>query len=145
MASGRTRTLPVTISTGRSLARRARLGHAVPSGHAVGMARRARLRPVLIVTGSVRVRPDAIDEALAASLDHVRRSRTEPGCLRHGVHRDVEDPMRLVFVEQWEDRAALDAHFAVPASGQFVTAVAALAVEPPVLEIWEASPAAGVR
>ena len=34
---------------------------------------------------------------------HVRRSRTEPGCLFHAVHRDVEEPLRLVFVERWVD------------------------------------------
>ena len=71
------------------------------------------------VTGSVQARPDRIDELLALSLEHVRRSRTEPGCIRHAVHRDVEDPLRLVFVEEWADRAALLAHFSVPASRSF--------------------------
>lgn len=91
---------------------------------------------MIIVTGSVTVRPDAIDEAIALSLEHVRRSRLEPGCRLHSVHRDVEEEHRLVFVEHWEDRAALDAHFAVPASGAFVTALADLAVEPPDMEIF---------
>ena len=75
---------------------------------------------MLIVTGSVQSRPEAIDEVLALSLEHVRRSRAEPGCLLHSVHQDVEDSLRVVFVEHWEDKAALAAHFAVPASGAFV-------------------------
>ena len=93
---------------------------------------------MIIVTGSVRVAPGSIDDALALSLEHVRRSRTEPGCLLHSVHRDVEDDLRLVFLEHWADRDALAAHFAVPASGEFVTALAALATEPPTLEVYEA-------
>jgi quinol monooxygenase YgiN len=54
---------------------------------------------MIIVTGSVRARPETFDEILAASLEHVRRSRTEPGCLMHSVHQNVEDPLTLVFVE----------------------------------------------
>jgi quinol monooxygenase YgiN len=93
---------------------------------------------MIIVTGSVRAWPDAIDEALRVSLEHVHRSRTEPGCLLHSVHRDVEDPLRLVFLEHWADKDALAAHFAVPASNDFVRALAALAAEPPTIEIYEA-------
>ncbi len=92
---------------------------------------------MIIVTGSVTVRPDAIDEAIEHSLEHVRRSRTEPGCLLHSVHRDVEDPNRLVFLEHWVDRSSLDAHFAVPASGEFVGALSAMATMPPDLRIFE--------
>ena len=92
---------------------------------------------VIIVTGSVRVRADAIDEAIRISLEHVHRSRGEPGCLLHSVHRDVEDPHHLVFLEHWTDRAALDEHFAVPASSGFVSQLSALATERPQMRIYE--------
>jgi quinol monooxygenase YgiN/catechol 2,3-dioxygenase-like lactoylglutathione lyase family enzyme len=95
---------------------------------------------VIIVTGSVVVRPDAVDEALAVSLEHVYRSRTEPGCLLHSVHRDAEDPNRLVFLERWRDRKALDAHFRVPASGEFVERLSELAVHTPTMEVFDTSP-----
>jgi quinol monooxygenase YgiN len=95
---------------------------------------------MLIVTGSVRTRPDAIEQALALSLEHVHRSREEPGCLLHSVHRDVEDPLRLVFLEHWLDAASLRAHFAVPASGAFVTGLSALADGPTELAIYDAQP-----
>ena len=99
-------------------------------------------RTVLIVTGSIRARPDTIDQVLALSLEHVRRSREEPGCLLHSVHRDVEDPLRLVFLEHWADADALLAHFAVPASGAFVNEASALAATPPDIAIYDAQPAA---
>jgi quinol monooxygenase YgiN len=94
---------------------------------------------VLIVTGSIQARPDSIDQVLALSLAHVRRSRQEPGCLEHSVHRDCEDALRLVFVEHWADADALRAHFRVPASGAFVQQIAALAAAPPEISIYEAS------
>jgi quinol monooxygenase YgiN len=95
---------------------------------------------MLIVTGSVRTRPDAIERAIAVSLEHVQRSRQEPGCLLHSVHRDVEDPLRLVFLEHWHDAAALRAHFEVPASGAFVTELSALADGSPEMAIYDARP-----
>lgn len=96
---------------------------------------------MIIVTGSVRARADALEEVLALSVAHVRRSRAEPGCLMHSVHQDVEDALRVVFVEHWQDADALRAHFAVPASNDFVKAVRGLAQEPPAIEIYEATPA----
>ena len=94
---------------------------------------------MIIVTGSVRARPDALDELLAASLEHVHRSRTEPGCLLHSVHQNVEDQSVVVFLEHWEDRDALTRHFAEPASLAFVAKLSELAVERPTMSIYEAS------
>jgi quinol monooxygenase YgiN len=94
---------------------------------------------MIIVTGSILARADTLDELLALSLEHVRRSRGEPGCLAHAVHHDVESPLRLVFLEKWADRAALMTHFAVPASQAFVRAAAPLAAEPPALNVYEAT------
>jgi quinol monooxygenase YgiN len=93
---------------------------------------------MIIVTGSVEVGADAIDTALDLCLHHVHRSRQEPGCLHHAVHRDAEDPFRLVFVEHWADRESLAAHFEVPASLVFVREISELAVDPPTIEIYQA-------
>ena len=95
---------------------------------------------MLIVTGSVRGKPETIDKVLALSLEHVHRSRLEPGCLLHSVHRDAEDPLRLVFLEHWADADALRTHFQVPASGQFVKDASALADGPAEMAIYEAQP-----
>ena len=75
---------------------------------------------MIVVTGSVTARQDSFEEVRGLSPEHVQRSRTEPGCISHAVHIDCENPMRLVFFEQWADRAALLTHFAVPASREFV-------------------------
>jgi quinol monooxygenase YgiN len=94
---------------------------------------------MVIVLASVTLQPGRIDEALALSRQHVARSRAEAGCLSHAVHRDDEDAQRIVFVERWADRAALAAHFEVPASRQFVKALSALASAPPQMTLYEAS------
>ena len=94
---------------------------------------------MIVVVGQVLVQLDRLEEALALSLDHVRRSRAESGCISHAVHHDVENPLCLVFVERWADQAALAQHFAEPASGAFVRAMAALAAEAPSIAIYRAS------
>jgi quinol monooxygenase YgiN len=95
---------------------------------------------MVLVTGSVLARAEGLDELIALSLEHVRRSRAEPGCLAHAVHRDAENPLRLVFVEEWASRDAVEAHFAVPASRAFARAIGSLAAEPPTLKIYDAEP-----
>ena len=93
---------------------------------------------MIVITGSVVARAGQLERALALSLEHVRRSRLEPGCVSHAVHRDAERPDRLFFFEEWADQAAVAAHFAVPESRAFVKALGDLAVEAPVLSMYDA-------
>jgi quinol monooxygenase YgiN len=96
---------------------------------------------MIIIEGSMTGSAESIDELIRMSLEHVHRSRLEPGCLAHGVARDVENPLRLVFAEQWQDLDAVRTHFAVPASGEFIRAAASMQTAPPTLAIFDASPA----
>lgn len=95
---------------------------------------------MIIVLGRVLARSDTVDEARRLSRGHVERSRLEPGCLSHAVHADLDDPLRLVFVERWADWDALRTHFRVPASALFARDMARLAAEPPEMTIYEATP-----
>ena len=94
---------------------------------------------MIVVTGSVTARKDTFDEARKLSLEHVHRSRTEPGCISHAVHVDCEDPLKLVFFEQWADRTALLTHFSVPASRNFVKQLQSLATAATTLQIYDAT------
>jgi quinol monooxygenase YgiN len=94
---------------------------------------------MILVHGSVVAREASFAEALALSQQHVARSRAEPGCIAHAVHRDTENPLRLVFVEQWASQAALWDHFKLPASRAFAKALAGLAAEAPEMTLFEAT------
>ena len=94
---------------------------------------------MIVVTGSVVARQDTFDDVRRLSLEHVRRSRQEPGCISHAVHVDCENALRLVFIEHWADRAALLAHFAVPASRGFVRALQPLAASATTIELYDAT------
>ena len=94
---------------------------------------------MILVTGSVVARQETFEDVRRLSLEHVHRSRGEPGCISHAVHIDCENPLRLVFVEQWSDRNALLAHFAVPASREFVRALQPLAAAATTIELYDAA------
>lgn len=95
---------------------------------------------MIIITGSITGSADTVDELERLALEHVRRSRQEPGCVSHTVFRDVENPLRLFFYEKWSDMDAVRAHFDVPESGAYVATAAKLAESPPVLELFDATP-----
>lgn len=93
---------------------------------------------MIIVTGSATARAGAEAEMEKISLEHVLRSRTEPGCISHEVSRDVVEPRRFVFVERWADMAALQVHFGVPASRQFAKTLAQLSDGKPEMALYQA-------
>ena len=94
-----------------------------------------------MITASVDIQPQHLAEALDLSLQHVRRSREEPGCVSHGVSQDAEDPNRLLFLERWADREALDRHFAVPEARAFARRLGELASAPAQMTVYTAEPA----
>jgi quinol monooxygenase YgiN len=96
---------------------------------------------MIIVIGSVIAAPGQADAVRDLSLIHVQRSRAEPGCTAHNVSVDCENPSRFVFVEYWQDMAALKAHFALTASQDFVRDLGPLLAAKPEMKIFAAEPA----
>jgi quinol monooxygenase YgiN len=94
---------------------------------------------VIIVIARVKVRLEHLAEAWSISKVHVARSRLEPGCISHNVYRDDEHENHLVFVEEWESEQALATHFSVPASAEFVSALAGLSVGKTAFHMYSAS------
>ncbi|TXH89557.1 MAG: antibiotic biosynthesis monooxygenase [Rhodoferax sp.] len=99
---------------------------------------------MIVILGSVLVQEGRMEDALKLSLEHVHRSRAEPGCISHAVHVDCENPNRLVFVEEWADEASLQTHFKVPASRQFVAALSQCAAQPPEMALYQAEKVRGL-
>jgi len=94
---------------------------------------------MFVLQVAIRIKPENVDAFMKKLDENARAARTEPGCISHAVHIDCENPLRLVFFEQWADRAALLAHFAVPASRDFVRSLQALADQATTIELYEAT------
>ena len=93
---------------------------------------------MILVTGSILTKVDTFAEVLDLCLEHVERSRKEPGCISHAVHVDCQNPLRLFFFEQWADEPALRAHFAVEGSREFVRALKGRILETTGTQIYSA-------
>ena len=98
---------------------------------------------MIVVIGSFIAKEGQRDKALALSLAHVHRSRTEDGCLMFSVNVDAENSNRPVFVEEWRDMAALKTHFKVPECLAFASHINELAESVAPLNIYEATVLSG--
>lgn len=67
---------------------------------------------VVVVLG--RAVPGRGDEAVAAFQEVAVPTHAEEGCVLYAVHRVAGDPDRIVLVERWESREALDQHLQTP-------------------------------
>ena len=68
------------------------------------------------IVATLAVQPAHRAELLAVFRDLVAKSRAEAGNLRYDLHQDLQNENRFVFVETWQDQAAVDSH---NASGHF--------------------------
>ena len=95
---------------------------------------------MIIVRGELTVPKQNLPKALEISLEHVRLSRGEAGCLSHSVAQDPDMPTRLTFYEEWSDDNALKEHFALTRCQVFFATLKSLAIEEPELKIFTATP-----
>lgn len=66
--------------------------------------------PEIVVVGSFKINSGKEDEALEAFEALVEPTHREDGCVLYALHRGIDDPARLTFIERWESRELLDAH-----------------------------------
>lgn len=66
------------------------------------------------IIGTVTARPETREELVTLLEAQVAPTRAEAGCINYDFHVDAADPCVFVFYENWTDRAALDAHLAMP-------------------------------
>ena len=66
---------------------------------------------MLLLVGTVRIPPGAIDRVRPAMERMISASRAEDGCIRYVYAVDVLDAGLIHVSEAWTDRAALDRHF----------------------------------
>lgn len=70
----------------------------------------------VVVAGTFRVPPGALEDFRPHMQDMLAASRAEDGCLLYAYAVDVEDPGLVRVLEVWRDEAALKAHLAAPHS-----------------------------
>jgi quinol monooxygenase YgiN len=66
---------------------------------------------MIIIAGTVDVKPEARDEALAATCQLMADTRSQDGCIDYVWSADGAVPGRIYVFERWRDRDSLAAHF----------------------------------
>ena len=69
---------------------------------------------------SIVLLPGTREEILARAPAVQAATRAEPGCLAYDFFTCVDDPDRLVFVEEWVDQAAHAEHLKLDHTRQFI-------------------------
>ena len=92
---------------------------------------------MIVVVGRVRTDADKRDELIRVGTAVATASREEDGCIAYRVHEAVDAPNEFVFVEEWRDDEALQAHFRTPHIAEFMAAIPKAIIEPPDVKFHE--------
>ena len=66
---------------------------------------------MVVVAGTIRIRPDRREEAVTAARELSAASLREPGCRAFRFAFDVDDDTLVHVHEEWDDEESLEAHF----------------------------------
>ena len=92
---------------------------------------------MLVVQSSASAAPGRRDELVAAAREVAAATRADPGCLAYSFSADVEDPDRILGVEVWADRTALDQHMGHAHTEHFLAIVPDLVAGQPMMDVHE--------
>lgn len=94
---------------------------------------------MLVIAGKVKVKPETRAEAAQAALKMAKATQGEAGCKSYGFYADLEDPNTFLIFEQWENEAALMAHFQSPHMAEFNSLIPRFLAAPPSIDRYDVS------
>jgi len=74
---------------------------------------------MIVVAGTVAVRPETREDAVRAALAMARATTEEPGCISYRFFTDLTDPNTFLIFEEWASDEALAKHFQTPHMAAF--------------------------
>jgi quinol monooxygenase YgiN len=89
----------------------------------------------MMITAKVSVKPDKVKDFIEAAKEIIEKSNKEAGCTFYQLFQDPYDNSKFIFVEEYKNQAAVDAHFATDYFGAFGTKIADLVAAPGVIKI----------
>jgi quinol monooxygenase YgiN len=78
---------------------------------------------MILITGKAKLLPEHREAIIAAANTMSAASLAETGCIDYRFWLSTEDPHSMLLLEQWEDQAALEAHFTAPHLAEFGAAL----------------------
>jgi len=65
---------------------------------------------VLVIIAKVEIYPDKVEIVIKEFSELISKTRTEDGCLKYDLHRDVENSNVFWFYEHWENEESQNKH-----------------------------------
>ena len=93
---------------------------------------------MIIVTVTTTPKPEHRQPYIDHMVSLAETVRTEDGCFTYTLYTDPADPARLFLYEEWENRAALDAHMGQPHMAAHREKISGWFSRPTVIRIHEA-------
>jgi quinol monooxygenase YgiN len=98
------------------------------------------VQPAIIkkmITAKVFVKPGREADFISAAKIMVENSNKEPGCRGYKLYQDPYEKTSFIFVETYDNQAAIDFHFATPYFKEFGTTIADMVSEPAEIKILD--------
>jgi quinol monooxygenase YgiN len=89
----------------------------------------------MMIVAKLKVKPDKVKEFTEAAKEIIEKSNKEAGCKSYQLYQDPYDNSRFVFVEEYKNQAAVDAHFASDYFKAFGPKIGDLVAEPARIKI----------
>lgn len=74
---------------------------------------------MIVIAGRIEIDPADRENALTAAKAMSTASETEAGCISYRFYGGLDDPGVFFIFEEWENEAALTAHFQTPHMATF--------------------------
>lgn len=100
---------------------------------------------MLVISGTMKIRQDRMDEARRQAMSIMTSSAGEPGCRTYELSAQLADPLALRLFEEWDSAEALSAHFQTPHFQAFAAALPDLLAAPPTFLRYEVAEVSTLR
>lgn len=89
----------------------------------------------MMIVAKLKVKPEKVKAFTEAAKEMIEKSNKEAGCKSYQLYQDPYDNTRFVFVEEYKNQAAVDAHFASDYFKAFGPKIGDLVAEPGKIKI----------
>jgi len=89
----------------------------------------------MMIIAKLKVKPEKVKAFTEAAKEMIENSNKEAGCKSYQLYQDPYDNSRFVFVEEYKNQAAVDAHFASDYFKAFGPKMGELVAEPAKIKI----------
>jgi quinol monooxygenase YgiN len=89
----------------------------------------------MMITAKVSLKPEKVKDFIEAAKEMIEKSNMEAGCTFYQLFQDPYDNSKFIFVEEYKNQAAVDAHFATDYFSAFGTKIGDLVAAPADIKI----------